>query len=109
MKTQKTITTNFRAKAEIADLENLGWDFSYIYDEVAEAQKLTTEQAEEWEKENYCVEITVNEAGKTGYSMQQQPHYGNESFGQGDTGDDKKTIEDLNLLLAEGKLWDIEK
>ncbi len=129
MKTQELTTVptgvSFRAKAEILDLERLGWDFYDLYMDVylchqdkyrAENElpkksfdmDFTVEDAAQWEQENYHVEITVDENGSTSYAMCQHAHIGNETHGQGETGDDEKTIEDLNALLSQGLLWNIE-
>ena len=125
MKTQELTTVptgvSFRAKAEILDLERLGWDFHYLYSEVHEAHQSQYKEehgeedpsydmnsAADYEQENYHVEVTVNEDGTTTYAMCQHAHVGNETYWQGETGDDEKTIEDLNALLSQGLLWNIE-
>jgi hypothetical protein len=102
-------TKNFTARVEIADLENRGWDFTYLYESASIAKNLSLEDAEKYDKENYCVLVKVNENGGTSYYMCQKAHYGNECFGQGDTGDDSATIEDLKTLFEKGLLWDCEQ
>lgn len=110
MKTLKfDFSKNFTARVEIEDLEKRGWDFTYLYEGVANAQALSIADAEKWEKENYCVSVEVNEDGGTSYDMCQKAHYGNECFGQDDTGDDSATIEDLKALYEEGVLWNCEQ
>ena len=100
---------NFSARVEIVHLEQKGWDFSDIYQEVSEAQQISIKDAEKWEKWNYCVSITVNEDGGTFYEMCQKAHYGTETFHQGDTGDNYATREDLKDLNEEGLLWDCKQ
>ena len=110
MKTKKIdFSKNFTARVEIEDLEKRGWDFTYLYEEVSNAQQISIEEAEKWEKENYCVLIDVNERGGTTYAMCQKAHYGNECYSQGDTGDNSATIQDLKALYQEGLLWNCEQ
>ena len=110
MKTSKIdATKNFSARVEIIHLEQKGWDFSDLYQEVANAQQLSIEDAQKWDKENYCVAVTVNEDGGSYYEMCQKAHYGNECFYQGDTGDNEATIQDLKELYENGLLWDCKQ
>jgi hypothetical protein len=92
-------------KAEIKDLEDLGWDFSNIYEEVADAQELSLEAAEAWEKENYCVELKFYENGGVDYLMSQKN--GNEHSSYENCGDSKAAQKDLKKLIQQGKIWDV--
>lgn len=123
--TKVPVGVNFRAKAEIIDLERLGWDFYEIYMDIYLCHQdnyrqenglpkksfdmdFTVEDAAEWEREHHCVEIIVNADGTTKNGMCQKPEFGNDTYEKDDTGDDEKTVEDLNTLLEKGLLWDIE-
>jgi hypothetical protein len=102
---------NFRTKAEIKDLEELGWSFDSDYASIAEAQGITEEEAKEWENENYHVVIQVDEEGKTEWYFQNtmKDQQGiSETSDKESTGDDEQTIKDLNQLYSEDKLWDME-
>jgi len=109
-KTTKIMKTlkNISAKVEISDLENLGWDFSYIYEEVADAQSISLEDAEKFEKENYHVKLSVDDEGFLTYSLCQSAHYGNEEFPQGDTGDNEASLQDFTQLIEQEKVWDLK-
>jgi hypothetical protein len=96
------------AKVEISDLENLGWDFSNIYEEVSESQDISIEKADEFEKENYCVRLWVDEDGIVSYSLYQKAHYGNEEFYQGDPGDNEGALQDFEKLIELGLVWDFK-
>lgn len=87
---------NFSASVEIADLENLGWEFDIDRDD--------TTTREQWHAV-VCVEGT----GRTTYHLQQLPQYGNNTADGGWTGDDAATIENLITLREAGKLWDIDE
>ena len=89
------------ARAEFADLERVGWDFSDIYEGVAEAKGMTITAAEKWEKENYHIVVTV-EADCTYYQPCHNAN-GNEGDRQ-ETGDDNKTRRDLSDLYDARKL-----
>ena len=126
MKTQEikiTEGSGFECKVDISDLESRGWDFQTIYDDVASAHigeigedeygnpgsssaPWTSGDAELFEKENYHVRIRVFQNGGTDFYLCQNPSYGNEEYYQGDTGDDKKTIEDIRAL--ENEIWDLK-
>lgn len=99
----KTITA---ARADFADLEILGWDFSDIYEGVAAAQGMTIDAAEKWEKENYHILITVEADGSTYYQPCHNTN-GNEGDRQ-ETGDDNQTRRDLSDLYDARKLWSVE-
>ena len=102
---------NFAASVEIAELEKLGWEFESTYLDVAEAKGISEEKAKAYENENYHVEITVDEDGKTfdrTVSKKQIANGINEGSDNAATGDDAQTIEDLKKLHAEGKLWNEE-
>mgnify|MGYP006441505789 CR=1 FL=1 len=71
-----------KAKAELADLEDLGWDFDPWIKSVMDANDMTYEEAKEYE---FSEGISIN------------PTIGNQ-----------KTIEDLKTLHSENKLWDVE-
>ena len=103
------VSKNFSARVEIADLEQRGWDFTYFYQDVSDAQQISAEDAEKWEKENYCVSIDVDADGKTFYATCQKAHYGSEIFNQGYTGDSAETIKDLQELNEKGLLWDCKQ
>lgn len=105
MKTLKNIS----AKVEISDLENLGWDFTNIYEEVSDAKSISLEDAEKFEKENYCVKLTVDEQGFITYALAQKAHYGNQVFEQGDTGDNEASLEDFKSLIDSDKVWDVKQ
>ena len=102
---------NFRASVEIAELEKLGWEFDPTYEDVAKAKDITEEEAKAYENDNYHVEITVDQDGKTfnrTVNTQQKANGINEGSDDEATGDDAQTIEDLKKLYAEGKLWNEE-
>lgn len=108
MKTTKfNFAKNFNAKAEISDLEMLGWNFEY--DDTANAMDISIEEAEKYVKDTYSVEITVNEEGKTlwRYINNSKDATGiDQGSDNEESGDDEQTIKDLEKLHAEGKLWD---
>ncbi len=104
MKTTKlNFAKNFTAKVEIADLEKLGWEFSPTYEDVSKAKGISEEEAKIWENENYHVEIEVREDGSTFWASCSND--GNNFSDKEATGDDQQTIEDLEKLHSEGKLW----
>jgi hypothetical protein len=103
----KTIK-NISAKVEITDLEQLGWDFSNIYSEVSEAKSISIEEAADFEKQNYCVRLIVDEKSNVSYSICQKAHYGNEEFYQGDSGDNAAALEDLRKLINSNLVWDVK-
>ena len=108
METQTEKTFAFvSAKAEIADLESLGWNFDSLYEKVANAVGVPFEYAKKDQQENYCIRIMVDEYGKTSYSRCQKKHLGEREFEHGVTGDDVKTLKDLETLFDQGKLWDV--
>jgi len=92
IKTMETINV------EITNLEDLGWDFSYIYEEVSKAKSISYNDAVRFEKDNYYVKL-YKDGNKVNYSLCQKPHYGNEEFFQGDTGDNKLACNDFNFLV----------
>ena len=105
----------FAANAEIEDLEKLGWNLDDVYEDAYAATRSKTR--EEWEvagfeaaagsirKSHYC-RIEVRENGSTYYFL--RPWVGNEDYERQETGDDEKTVADLQGLNAAGKLWGIE-
>ena len=92
---------NFTATASIEDLEKLGWEFNH--DETANAMDVSVEEAEAYNKENYDIQITVNEDGATLWRFVHNAK--NVDCDNEATGDDEATIQDLKKLHAEGKLW----
>jgi hypothetical protein len=100
---------NISAKVEISDLENLGWDFTNIYEEVSDAQSISLEDAEKFEKENYHVKLKVDAKGNLTYALCQNAEYGNEEFEQGDCGDNEAGLNDLKALIDSGKVWDLKQ
>ena len=102
---------NFRANVEISELEKLGWEFEATYLDVAEALGIAEKEAKNYENENYHVEITVDENGKTfdrTVKTNQKINGIDEGSDKKLTGDDFQTIEDIKKLHAEGKLWNEE-
>ena len=93
-------------KVEIADLEELGWDFQNIYEDVANAKNISVEDAEKWEKENYCVELRFDKNGGCDYLMKQ--FQGNNDSSYEECGDNKEAQKDLKKLIAAGKIWDVK-
>jgi hypothetical protein len=93
---------------EIEDLEHLGWDFSNIYSDVARAQDLSDEEAEEWEKKHYHVKLRFHKNGAVTYSMEQNAEFGNGDYDQGDCGDAAEAQKDLKKLIASGEIWDVK-
>ena len=119
-KNEFDFTKNFTARAEILDLERRGWNFDDLYNEVHEAYQgqyraehgeddpgYDMNSAADYEQENYHVRIKVNADGTTEHYICQ--NQGSEEYYQGDTGDDKATIEDLIALHDSGDLWDCEQ
>lgn len=95
------------ARAEFSDLEELGWDFTELYESVQSAKMLDSiEDAESWEKENYHAVITVDEQGKT-YWIPASHHNERQIGDRQDTGDDEKTQKDLVCLNEKNLLWDV--
>jgi hypothetical protein len=95
-------------KVLIDDLEDLGWDFSNIFQEVSDAQKLSLEDAEKWEKEHYHVKLRFHANGAVDYYLCQNAEYGNEDFAQGDCGDNEAAQKDLQKLISEEKIWSVK-
>lgn len=98
----KNLTEIIRATVEIADLENFGWDFSQVYESVSRAQEISSEAAEQWEKENYVAIIDTSND-----TICYRKRGGNELVGQENTGDIEQTKRDLVLLMNAGLLWDV--
>ena len=94
---------NAQARVSFCDLDNLGWDFTSIYEGVAQAQGITFDEAKRYENENYYILIQVTENGGTTMTVAKD----NTSYGSEWTGDDEQTIKDLYQLHSEGKLWNI--
>lgn len=91
-------TTNVRAKADILDLIQIGWDF-YIDEPNESASK-------------YHVEIFVDKKGNTSWCFVNTEKEVNgiwEGSDEEPTGDDEQTHADLESLEAQGKLWSKEQ
>ena len=99
------ITTGFSAHVDFEDLENIGWDFTQLYEGVAAAQQMTLKQAENWEKENYHVRLYNN--GQGVYWIPSHNNHGD----TGDSewpGDEAQTEKDIEELYERGLLWEVE-
>lgn len=84
---------NAEAQVEISDLISLGWSF------------------DEKDYTGYHAVVRVYENGKTTYQIINTEKLNNKILEGGDeenTGDDEATINDLNTLQKEGKLWDVK-
>lgn len=92
-----------QASVEIKDLENLGWDFDMP----------TQSGSENIEMDDtiYYVDITVDDEGHTTWCLT-NTEKSNHGIWEGSdserTGDDEKTIKDLEKLHSEGKLFNIK-
>lgn len=95
-------------KVLIEDLEDLGWDFSNIYQEVSDAQELSLEDAEKWEKDHYHVELRFFSNGGVDYFMCENAEYGNNHGSAEDCGDSEEAQKDLKKLIASGKIWEVK-
>ena len=78
---------------EIADLEDIGWDFYKDYKEISKAQEISLEQAEDFLKRSYYLVIEVTDNFKT-YEWKEHKQI-NEVSDKNATGDDKKTLQNL--------------
>jgi hypothetical protein len=97
-------TDGFSAHVEFSDLEKLGWDFSSLYQGVADCQGTSLFQAEAWEKENYHVRLFNN-----GNGVYWIPSH-NEEGDTGDAqwpGDESQTEKDIQQLYAVGAMWEV--
>lgn len=106
MKTQSAINTGngFSARVEIEHLENIGWDFSQLYEGVAAAQQMSLEDAEKWEKENYHVRLYNN-----GYGVLWIPSHNThgDTGDSEDPGDAEQAERDVQELYNAGLLWEV--
>lgn len=96
--------SGFSAHVDFQDLENIGWDFSELYDGVAAAKQMSLEDAEKWEKENYHVRLYNN-----GNGIMWIPSH-NTSGDTGDAedpGDAEQTEKDILELYEAGLLWEV--
>ena len=128
MKNQKTLIglKKNKVSVDIMDLEELGWDFDDMHENVYQAHQdkhkadhkgydhtyeedhtYDMNSAAEYNYENYHVVIMVNEDGEGYYYI--ESNSGSEFSDREATGDDKQTIKDLEELNSKGLLWDIEK
>lgn len=80
----------------IFDLEELGWEFGPIYDDVVLARKCSIEEAIKYERETYNVVITVTTSGETLYRLDAGMHFTDNEA----TGDDDQTLKDIDVLIA---------
>ena len=100
---------SFRVSAEVADLEQLGWDFDY--QETADAMGITLEEARSYVYETYHIDITVNEDGKTFWNYT-NTHKQEDGYWEGSdkepTGDDQATMNDIRHLYSQNRLWNVE-
>lgn len=110
---------NIKVSAEIADLENLGWNFERVYEGVFLAYQnayksehgekdhtFDMNSAGEYEYRNYHIVIFVDENGSAFWCT--QSNYENEISDREWTGEDDKTIQDIIFLNSKGLLWNIE-
>lgn len=102
-----TLTKITSARTDFEDLENLGWDFSDLYEGVAGAKQMTIEEAEAWEKENYHVYLTIED----GWVYWQPCH--NESGLEGDRqqashskSDNEHSLVHIQTLHDNAGLWE---
>lgn len=94
----------FSAHVDFTDLEQLGWDFTDLFEGVAAAKEMSLEAAEEWEKENYHIRLYNN-----GNGVMWIPSH-NTAGDTGDAeepGDEDQTEIDIQQLYADGLLWEV--
>jgi hypothetical protein len=84
----------------ISDLEELGWDFTDVYDATARALNVSDKEAKKYNNSKYNVVVTINENGSTEYRLDA----GSEFSSNEPTGDDKQTIKDVEGLIASGDI-----
>jgi hypothetical protein len=84
----------------ISDLEELGWDFTNVYDATARALNISDEEAKKYNNSKYDVVVTINENGSTEYRLDA----GSEFSQNEPSGDDKQTIKDIEGLIATGAI-----
>ena len=117
MQKKLNLSEGFSAHVDYSDLEDLGWDFTDIYESVAKAHtentgwnahnEITEEEmaeAEKWEKENYHVRFY-----NLGQGIYWIPSH-NENGDVGDgrwSGDEEQTKIDIQQLYDKGLLWEV--
>jgi hypothetical protein len=105
----KNTSNIISARTDFEDLEDLGWDFSDLYEGVAAANEMSIEAAEAWEKENYHVYLSVEDSW-----VYWQPCH-NESGLEGDRqsashsqNDNEESLRHMQFLYENAGLWEVE-
>lgn len=96
----------FEMRTDLEDLEDIGWDFSDVYEGTSISMGLDMGEAEAFNKKHYHVFI-VNRYGD-GISVQ-LCHNQIGVVGDGINHDAEQTEKDIQVLYASAKCWQVEE